>query len=382
MRIPRILYVALLLLVAIGALSGAVLADAAKVTICHFPPGNPENVQVIEISENAVDTHVGLHDGDFVMQPGDLCPASVDDEDDEENGHTPVSICHLIGNGNYNLIVVDDDAVDGHLGHGDKLPVNGACPPDEPDDECENQAQVATNSECPPPPDDCEQPSVQTEGDECPPPDDCDTDFRTATNEECPPPDDECDIDPQIATEEGECPPDDNEDCEEIELSAVVDETEEECPPDDDDTPRTPRVVVQQVPTGYQIRVWSEIPAGGVGWLILDGSGTWHMVFNSESDELPLRTNIEYRDRPNESFEGAPVEYNVPMSALILGPDNHNYDPHNYQAFDWQRYVDTGEVVLVGVHYDLHCEWGNAPLVGGVENQVCGNHDNRQVAGD
>ena len=34
-----------------------------KVTICHLPPGNPENAQTITISENALQTH--LDHGDY-----------------------------------------------------------------------------------------------------------------------------------------------------------------------------------------------------------------------------------------------------------------------------------------------------------------------------
>lgn len=36
----------------------------AKVYICHVPPGNPNNPQTLEISVNAVATHIGKHDGD------------------------------------------------------------------------------------------------------------------------------------------------------------------------------------------------------------------------------------------------------------------------------------------------------------------------------
>ena len=35
------------------------------VTICHFPPGNDDNPQIIEISETALPAHQQLH-GDFV----------------------------------------------------------------------------------------------------------------------------------------------------------------------------------------------------------------------------------------------------------------------------------------------------------------------------
>lgn len=37
-----------------------------KVTICHYPPGNPDNAQVITIGESAVPMHMSLHDGDNV----------------------------------------------------------------------------------------------------------------------------------------------------------------------------------------------------------------------------------------------------------------------------------------------------------------------------
>ena len=49
-------------------------SQEAKVTICHFPPGNPENAQTITVGAAAVPAHVELH-GDFVgtcdAGPGD-----------------------------------------------------------------------------------------------------------------------------------------------------------------------------------------------------------------------------------------------------------------------------------------------------------------------
>ena len=36
-----------------------------KVTICHFPPGNPENAHTIVVAAAAVPAHLELH-GDFV----------------------------------------------------------------------------------------------------------------------------------------------------------------------------------------------------------------------------------------------------------------------------------------------------------------------------
>lgn len=64
-------------------------ADAAgrgvvKVTICHYPPGNPANVQTITVGEPAVDPHVRLH-GDTIG-PCDLGDDDDDDDDDDDGG--------------------------------------------------------------------------------------------------------------------------------------------------------------------------------------------------------------------------------------------------------------------------------------------------------
>jgi hypothetical protein len=50
-------------------------ADKAegKITICHYPPGNPANVQEITISKNAWSAH-DAHDGDFIKTNCRPCP--------------------------------------------------------------------------------------------------------------------------------------------------------------------------------------------------------------------------------------------------------------------------------------------------------------------
>jgi hypothetical protein len=45
----------------------ALSKNGKKVTICHFPPGNPENYQKITISTNALDTHIDHHDDVFAV---------------------------------------------------------------------------------------------------------------------------------------------------------------------------------------------------------------------------------------------------------------------------------------------------------------------------
>ena len=43
----------------------AISGEEAQVTICHHPPGNPTNVQIITVGESAVPSHIQNH-GDTV----------------------------------------------------------------------------------------------------------------------------------------------------------------------------------------------------------------------------------------------------------------------------------------------------------------------------
>jgi hypothetical protein len=49
----------------LATMQPAAQAQNEKVTICHIPPGNPENAHTITISINALQTHLDQH-GDFV----------------------------------------------------------------------------------------------------------------------------------------------------------------------------------------------------------------------------------------------------------------------------------------------------------------------------
>ena len=40
--------------------------QAGAVALCHLPPGNPENVQLIYIGAPAVPAHLANHEGDHV----------------------------------------------------------------------------------------------------------------------------------------------------------------------------------------------------------------------------------------------------------------------------------------------------------------------------
>ncbi len=85
-----------------------------KVTICHYPPGNPGNVQVISIDMCALDTHQEQH-GDY-EHDGDPCR-------DLPDGW--LYICHTDEQtGEKSDIGIDEDDLASHLAHGD---VVGAC---------------------------------------------------------------------------------------------------------------------------------------------------------------------------------------------------------------------------------------------------------------
>ena len=66
-----------LLLTVTSILLGALPASWGEehLTICHFPPGNPENVQIITIGSSAVPHHIGNHPGDGLLSdfPGGVC---------------------------------------------------------------------------------------------------------------------------------------------------------------------------------------------------------------------------------------------------------------------------------------------------------------------
>ena len=85
------------------------------VTICHVPPGNPDNAHTITVSANAVPAH---------LAHGDYCGPCEDEvadpcADDDVDGR--VTICHVPpGNpDNAHTITVGVNAVPAHLAHGD-----------------------------------------------------------------------------------------------------------------------------------------------------------------------------------------------------------------------------------------------------------------------
>ena len=73
-----------------GFYAPVAIAQAAKVDVCHIPPGNPDNPQTITISENAVSTH--LDHGDYVGVCDSTQTAKVG-----EPLHPPACICPRAG---------------------------------------------------------------------------------------------------------------------------------------------------------------------------------------------------------------------------------------------------------------------------------------------
>ncbi len=106
---------------------GAQEEQEQKVTLCHVPPGNPENAHTIEVSESAVEAH--LAHGDILGE----CEEDGNDDGGEDGENEIVTICHIPpGNPeNAHTIEVSESAVDAHLAHGDIL---GECEEDGNDD--------------------------------------------------------------------------------------------------------------------------------------------------------------------------------------------------------------------------------------------------------
>ncbi len=53
-------------------------SSPSKITICHIPPGNPDNCHEITISINALDTHIDHHGDELVCKNSSELPVYVD----------------------------------------------------------------------------------------------------------------------------------------------------------------------------------------------------------------------------------------------------------------------------------------------------------------
>lgn len=129
---------------------GAASAQAAKVDVCHLPPGNPDNWHTISVSENALQAH--LNHGDLegsclancetLCDDGDACTQDIESDLDE-------CVCLVIPE----PVDCDDgnsctaDSCDSNLGacvYDTSLPNGDACDDGDPD----TTGEVCSEGEC------------------------------------------------------------------------------------------------------------------------------------------------------------------------------------------------------------------------------------------
>jgi hypothetical protein len=110
--------------------------DHSKITICHIPPGNPDNPQTISISESAWAAHEAHGDARGTCNGNDEDEDEEDEEDDNgENDHSKITICHIPpGNpDNPQTISISESAWAAHEAHGDS---RGTCTENSDDQIC------------------------------------------------------------------------------------------------------------------------------------------------------------------------------------------------------------------------------------------------------
>jgi hypothetical protein len=124
--------------------------DEDMVDVCHVT-GNG-GVNLLSVAASAVAAHIGH--GDYMPIEGscdidepvfDACPDDLnpgnqeqgtqcvvagDDDDDQGDGEGQdgkVEVCHVVGNGDVNLLSIAASALAAHLEHGDYLPIQASC---------------------------------------------------------------------------------------------------------------------------------------------------------------------------------------------------------------------------------------------------------------
>lgn len=97
------------------------------VTVCHLL-GNG-GYHLLTFDQHALRAH--LAHGDVYPDSTGACPSTpttADAATTQSHGHTAITVCHVLGNGGYHLLTFDQHALKAHLAHGDVYPTAGGCP--------------------------------------------------------------------------------------------------------------------------------------------------------------------------------------------------------------------------------------------------------------
>ena len=110
-----------------------------KVVLCHVPRGNPDNAHTISVGARGASAHLnhGDAEGECAEEPQDGEETTDDDSDDSEADDPEtekVTVCHIPpGNpDNARTLTIGAESLEDHLAHGD---LEGPCDEEETDDE-------------------------------------------------------------------------------------------------------------------------------------------------------------------------------------------------------------------------------------------------------
>lgn len=94
-----------------------------QVTICHVPPGNPDNAHTIVVGAAAVNAHLahGDFEGECDGEDGATDEDLDDDGEEDDADAVKVLVCHIPPGNPDNLLTIEisEDALEAHLAHGD-----------------------------------------------------------------------------------------------------------------------------------------------------------------------------------------------------------------------------------------------------------------------
>ena len=142
--VPFGIFLVLVTVAIIKKMRTVAAGEGTTVVLCHVPPGNPENAHTIEVGESAVEAH--LEHGDYL---GECEGDDGNDDGDDDGGAENVTLCHVPpGNPeNAHTIEVGAAAVDAHIEHGDYL---GECEAGEGNGDDDGGAENVTLCHIPP----------------------------------------------------------------------------------------------------------------------------------------------------------------------------------------------------------------------------------------